>query len=222
MPLDTIVMETDASPNAAIIWMHGLGADAHDFEPVVPELVQRRERAWRFVFPNATPRAVTINGGAPMRAWYDIFGMNRHAREDETGLRDSGNAIKQLIDAEVLSGIPANRIVLAGFSQGGAVALFTALRYPERLAGVMALSTYLPLAHLSGTELSAANRGTSIFMAHGLADGVLPVAMGRESRDVLQKVGFTVEWHQYPMAHSLCASEIADMRHYLFRVLPQL
>ena len=219
--LQTIDIETTPKPDAAIIWLHGLGADGHDFEPVVPELVHRGERAWRFVFPHAAPRPVTINGGMTMRAWYDILGVDRRAKEDETGFHETDAAIRQLIEREVGRGIPANRIVLAGFSQGGAVSLYTAPRYPERLAGVMALSSYLPLADRLDSDRAGANNGTPIFMAHGLVDATVPLAMGLESRDVLKSLGYDVEWHQYPMAHAVCAAEIADIRNFLLRVLPQ-
>jgi phospholipase/carboxylesterase len=222
MSLETVEIETAPRPDAAVIWLHGLGADGHDFEPVVPELVRRGERAWRFVFPHAPPRPVTINGGMRMRAWYDISGFDRKAKEDETGFRETDLAVRQLIGRELERGIPANRIVLAGFSQGGAVSLYTAPRYPERLAGVMALSTYLPLATRLEAERAPANNGTPIFMAHGLADATLPIEMGTASRDFLKTLGFSIEWHQYPMAHAVCAAEIADIRHYLFRVLPGL
>jgi phospholipase/carboxylesterase len=220
MTLETIEVETAPHPDAAVIWLHGLGADGRDFEPVVPELVRHGERAWRFIFPHAVIRPVTINGGMRMRAWYDILGFDRKAKEDEAGFRASDAAVRELIADQVTRGIPAKRIVLAGFSQGGAVSLYTALRYPERLGGVMALSTYLPLGGSLASERAPANEGTSIFMAHGLTDAVLPLAMGLESRDVLKALGFSIEWHQYPMAHSVCAAEIADIRAFLFRVLP--
>jgi|SRR5882757_3623170 len=222
MPLETIEIETAPLPNAAVIWLHGLGADGNDFVPVVPEIVRRGERAWRFVFPHAAVRPVTINGGMRMRAWYDIISFDRKAAEDATGFRDSDAAVRQLISRQVERGIPANRIVLAGFSQGGAVSLYTALRYPEPLAGVMALSTYLPLASRLDAERAAANVGTPIFMAHGLTDAVLPIGMGLESRDCLKSLGFRIEWHQYPMAHAVCTAEIADIREYLLRVLPDM
>lgn len=220
MTLEAIEIETAPKPNAAVIWLHGLGADGHDFEPVVPELVRRGERAWRFVFPHATPRSITINGGMHMRAWYDIVGFDRNSEEDEAGFRESDAAVRGLIAREVGRGIAASRIVLAGFSQGGAVSLYTATRYPERLAGVMALSTYLPLRGRLAAEQAAANRGTPIFMAHGLSDPVLPIAMGLESRDFLKTHGYAIEWHQYPMPHSLCEDEIGDIRAFLHRVLP--
>jgi phospholipase/carboxylesterase len=222
MPLDCIELETAAKPDAAVIWLHGLGADGNDFVPVVPELVRRRERAWRFIFPHAPLRPVTINGGMRMRAWYDIVSFDRTAAEDEAGFRESEHAVRELIVREIERGIAASRIVLAGFSQGGAVSLYTAPRYPDRLAGVMALSTYLPFAvRLEGERLPA-NDATRIFMAHGLADTVLPIGMGTLSRDHLQALGYTVEWHQYPMAHAVCSPEIADIREYLNRALPDV
>jgi len=220
MSLETIEVETGPNPNAAVIWLHGLGADGHDFEPVVPEIMRRGKRAWRFVFPNAPVRPVTINDGMSMRAWYDIAGLERTAAEDEAGFRGSEAQIRQLIGREAERGIAASRVVLAGFSQGGAVSLYTALRCPERLAGVMALSCYLPLVSRLSSERATANDGVPIFMAHGLADPMLPIAMGLRSRDLLRSLGFVVEWHQYPMAHSVCEAEIADIREFLFRVLP--
>jgi phospholipase/carboxylesterase len=220
MPLETIELETAPNPDSAIIWLHGLGADGHDFESIVPELIRRGERSWRFVFPHAPSRPVTINGGMTMRAWYDVLGFDRRSAEDEVGLRQSTAAVNELIAKELGRGIAAERIVLAGFSQGGAVALYAAARQPLRLAGVIALSTYLPLAGNLAAERLAANDATPIFMAHGLADAVLPIALGLESRARLKSAGYTVEWHQYPMAHALCAAEVADIRHYLLRVLP--
>jgi phospholipase/carboxylesterase len=222
MTLETIDLETAPQPNAAVIWLHGLGADGHDFEPVVPQLVRARERAWRFVFPHAPQRAVTINGGMRMRAWYDILGFDRLAREDEAGFGDSDAAVGALIAREVARGIPAARIVLGGFSQGGAVSLYSGLRYRERLAGIMALSCYLPLMDRLAAERDPVNSATPVFMAHGLTDGVLPIKMGRDSREHLQTLGTPVEWHQYPMAHSVCPDELADIRHFLFRVLPEM
>jgi len=222
MPLETIEIETVPSPDAAVIWLHGLGADGNDFVPIVPELVKGGERAWRFVFPHATARPVTINGGMRMRAWYDIISLERRAVEDEAGFRDTDAAVRELIAREIERGISADRIVLAGFSQGGAVSLYTAPRYPLRLAGVMALSTYLPLASRLAAERESANQGTPIFMAHGLSDATLPIGLGLQSRDHLKSLGYTIEWHQYPMAHALCAAEVADIRQYLLRVLPAL
>ncbi len=218
--LETIEVETAATPDAAVLWLHGLGADGHDFEPIVPELVRRGERAWRFVFPNAPVRPVTINGGMAMRAWYDIQGFDRKAAEDAAGFRDTDMRIRWLIAKEIERGIPASRIVLAGFSQGGAASLYTAPRFAERLAGVMALSCYLPLAGSLSAERAPANDATPIFMAHGQGDETLPIAMGLESRNFLKSLGFAIEWHAYPMGHAVCAAEVADIREFLFRVLP--
>jgi phospholipase/carboxylesterase len=218
--LETIEVETAPRPNAAIIWLHGLGADGHDFEPVVPELVRRGERPWRFIFPNAPVRPVTINGGMSMRAWYDLKGLDRRAAEDLAGFRESDGQIRQLIARESDRGIPAGRIVLAGFSQGAAVSLYTAPRFTEALAGVMALSGYLPAESSFRAERAPANDATPIFMAHGRGDAVLPMALGVQSRQYLTAQGYAVEWHDYPMAHAVCAEEIADIRQFLFRVLP--
>jgi phospholipase/carboxylesterase len=187
---------------------------------VVPELVRPGERAWRFVFPHAPVRPVTINNGMSMRAWYDILSFDRGAAEDAAGFRATDAEVRQLIDAEAKRGIPPGRVVLAGFSQGGAVSLYSALRYSERLAGVMALSCYLPLITTLAGERSPANDGMPIFMAHGLDDDVLPVALGLKSRDYLRSLGFSVEWHQYRMAHSVSQPEIADIRQFLLRTLP--
>jgi len=218
--LETIEVETDTRPNAAVIWLHGLGADGHDFEPTVPEIVRPGARAWRFVFPNAPVRPVTINGGVPMRAWYDLVGLNRWAAEDVAGFSETDAQIRQLIAKEAERNIPANRIVLAGFSQGGAVSLYTALRFRESLAGVMALSCYLPRESSFSAERAPANDATPIFMAHGQGDTMLPMSLGVQSRDFLKARGYAVEWHDYPMAHAVCAAEIADIREFLFRVLP--
>jgi phospholipase/carboxylesterase len=218
--LQTIEVETAPKPNAAVIWLHGLGADGHDFEPIVPELVPRGSKNWRFVFPNAPVRPVTLNGGMPMRAWYDIMGLDRKVAEDASGFKDTDRAIRELIAREVARGIPTPRIVLAGFSQGGAVSLYTVPRLEERLAGVMALSCYLPREATFAAERMAANDSTPIFMAHGREDPMIPIMLGLKSRDFLLKEGFPVEWHDYPMAHSVCPEEIADIRNFLFRVLP--
>jgi phospholipase/carboxylesterase len=222
MPLETIQVETAPAPDAAIIWLHGLGADGNDFVPVVPELVKRGERAWRFVFPHAPARPVTINGGMRMRAWYDIVSLAGRTVEDEAGFRDTDVLVRELIFREIQRGIPARRIVLAGFSQGGAVSLYTAPRFPEPLAGIMVLSAYLPLASRLAAHHQPANLATPIFMAHGLADATLPIKMALDSREQLQALGYSIEWHQYPMAHALCSEEVADIRHYLSRVLPAL
>jgi phospholipase/carboxylesterase len=205
--LETVEIETGARPDAAVIWLHGLGADGHDFEPIVPEIVRRGERAWRFVFPHAPVRPVTINGGMSMRAWYDIKGLDRRAAEDTAGFRETDAQIRQLIAREAERGIPARRLVLAGFSQGGAV------------SGVMALSCYLPAEASFSAERAAANDATPLLMVHGQADATLPIAMGLQSRNFLVQQGYAVEWHDYPMAHAVCAEEVADIRRFLFRVL---
>ena len=218
--LETIEVQTAAKPNAAVIWLHGLGADGHDFEPLVPQLVRPGERAWRFIFPHAPVRPVTINGGMSMRAWYDLKGLDRRAAEDLAGFRDTDARIRQLIVREGERGIPANRLVIAGFSQGGAVSLYTVPRFPEKLAAVMALSCYLPQESRLRAERATANDATPIFMAHGQGDTVLPMTLGVQSRDFLRAQGYSVEWHDYPMPHAVCAAEIADIREFLFRVLP--
>lgn len=207
--LEFLEIATGPAPRLTVIWLHGLGADGYDFEPIVPEL--RLTLPVRFVFPHAPVRSVTINGGMAMRAWYDILGFDRKAAEDAAGIRASAAAITELIDSEVERGMPADRIVLAGFSQGGAIALQTALREPRALGGVLALSTYLPLASSLAAERSAANAGVPIFMAHGTADNVLPLALGESSRRALEALAYRVEWHVYPMPHSVCVEEIGDI-----------
>jgi phospholipase/carboxylesterase len=217
--LETLELETGASPTAAVIWLHGLGADGHDFEPIVPELDLPDTPAVRFVFPHAPMQPVTINGGAVMRAWYDVYGLGGVRREDEAGVRVSQAHVEALIARERSRGVPASRLVLAGFSQGGAIALHTGLRHAERLAGILALSTYLPVAATLGAEASAANRDVPIFMAHGRHDALIPVERAMVSRDALSKAGYAVEWHDYPMDHAVCYEEIADVGAWLRRVL---
>ena len=218
----TVELQTGPEPDASVIWLHGLGADGHDFEPIVPELQVPAHLPLRFIFPHAPVRPVTINGGMAMRAWYDIFSFDRGGRVDEQGIRDSGEIAAGLIRREQERGIAANRIVLAGFSQGGAIALHAALRHPEKLAGLMALSTYLPLSSSLDAEVvnnpAAVNREIPIFMAHGTFDPVLPMQMGSDSRDLLVDRGFDVEWREYPMAHAVCAEEIAHIRNWLLGV----
>ena len=217
--LETIEVETAPKPNAAVIWLHGLGADGHDFEPIVPELVSPGTRAWRFIFPNAPVRPVTINSGMRMRAWYDIAGLDRRAQEDAAGFTDADTKVRELIAREVTRGIPTSRIVLAGFSQGGAVALYMLSRLAEKLAGVVALSCYAPRQVTFAAERAHANDTTPIFMAHGQADSTVPFMLGVKSRDFLLAQGYPVEWHEYPMAHSVCAEEVVDIREFLFRTL---
>jgi phospholipase/carboxylesterase len=219
---ETVEIDTDGAPDGSVIWLHGLGADGHDFEPVVPELSLRGEARLRFVFPHAPIRPVTINGGMSMRAWYDILSLDRGAPQDESGIRESSQILVDLIEHEYERGVPYDRIVLAGFSQGGAIALFTALRFPHRLAGLMALSTYLPLQSKFDAEVvddaATQSRDLPILMAHGSFDPMLPMALGEHSREILTTAGFAVEWHDYPMEHSLCAEEIADIRQWLLGV----
>jgi len=217
--LETLEIETGPNPRAAVVWMHGLGADAHDFEPVIPILDFGPQRPIRYVFPNAPVRPVTLNGGMAMRAWYDLLSMDRGAPEDEAGIRDSAAGIESLIANEIGRGIPSRQVVAAGFSQGGAMALFTALRYPEQLAGVLALSTYLPLAAAVSEEKSDVNARLPIFMAHGEIDAVVPINFARNSRKRLGKLGHDVEWHEYPMPHSVCPEELVHIKAFLDRVL---
>ena len=220
--LETIEIETGPNPTASVIWMHGLGADGNDFVPIVRELDLAGAPPIRFVFPHAPMQAVSINNGFVMRAWYDIKwgdleGKSKQA--DERGVRASEAAVAQLVEREMAAGIASDKIVLAGFSQGGAIALQTALRYPKRLAGVMALSTYLPLHESLATEAAADNRKIPVFMAHGTQDNVVAYAMGSRSRDMLMKHGYEVEWHEYPMPHSVCLEEIRDIGAWLQQVL---
>ena len=217
--LAALELETGRAPTASVIWLHGLGADGHDFEPIVPELDLPDSLPVRFVFPHAPMQPVTINGGAVMRAWYDVYGLQGVRREDAAGVRASQAAVEELLEREKKRGIPASRLVLAGFSQGGAIALQTGLRHPERLAGIMALSTYLPVADTLAAEASAANRDVPIFMAHGLHDPLIPIERAQMSRKLLESAGYRVEWHDYPMEHSVCAEEIADISSWLRRVL---
>lgn len=206
--------------DASIIWLHGLGADGYDFEPVVKQLLDSDTlHNIRFILPHAPDMAVTRNNGYVMPAWYDIYGVIPVKEEDDAGIRISERYIASLIQNEIDRGIPSDRIVLAGFSQGGAIALHTALRYPHKLAGVLALSTYLPLHSKLSAEAHSANKNTPIFMAHGIFDDVISLEMSKVSRDLLQNTGYSVNWHEYPMAHSVCAEEIADIEGFLKQVL---
>ena len=219
MSRDVVEVETGRNPTASVIWLHGLGADGHDFEPIVPELVAPGERALRFVFPHAPVRPVTLNNGYAMRAWYDIAALNRGAPQDEAGIRASQARIAELIRHENERGVASARIVLAGFSQGGALALFSGTRYPDKLAGIMGLSCYLLLAAGLATERSAANQATPIFLAHGSQDPVVAPALGAEARQQLEAAGYQVQWHTYSMPHSVCPQEVADIAAWLRRVL---
>jgi len=216
--LETVTVETGPKPIYSIIWMHGLGADGYDFEPLVPELVQEGMPALRFVFPHAPVRPVTINNGYQMRAWYDIIGIDRRSAEDFKGVNESAEAIGALIHREHARGITSQHILVAGFSQGGAMALHLATRHPDRFAGVIALSCYLPLARDLAKLRNGANQQTPIFMAHGTQDPVVPYVLGDESRQLLASSGYAVEWHSYAMPHSLCEQEVADLRGWLRRV----
>ena len=219
---ETVEVAGGANPQGSVIWLHGLGADGHDFEAIVPELGVADQLGLRFVFPHAPMRPVTINGGMTMRAWYDILTLERGGPQDEAGIRESGRLLELLIEREHERDIPHDKIVLAGFSQGGAIALHTALRYPHRLAGLMALSTWLPLQDSFDTEVvgnaQAQSQELPVFMAHGSFDPMLPMALGQQSCDTLEKAGYAVEWHDYPMAHAVCTEEIADIRNWLLSV----
>ncbi|MEO6798873.1 MAG: alpha/beta hydrolase [Rhodanobacter sp.] len=215
MTLPAVELETAANPTHCIIWLHGLGADGNDFAPIVPELVARERPALRFVFPHAPVRPVTINNGMSMRAWYDIVGFDLQSRQDEPGVRASVREIETLITREHDRGIPSERIVLAGFSQGGAIALAAGLCHAHTLCGITALSAYLPISDVLTRERHPANAATPIFWGHGTADPVVVMQRGVDSRDLLQSLGYTVEWHTYPMAHAVCAQEVADLRHWL-------
>ncbi|WP_162593284.1 alpha/beta hydrolase [Variovorax sp. PBL-E5] len=219
MSLPPIEIETGPNPTATVLVMHGLGADGNDFVPIANELDLGRVGPVRFVFPNAPVIPVTINGGHAMPAWYDIVGTDLVKREDEAGLRRSQAAIEALIANEKARGIPARRIVIAGFSQGCAMALMTGLRHAERLAGIVGLSGYLPLAATTAAERHASNRDTPIFLAHGQRDGVVVIPRATATRDALTALGYAVEWHEYPMEHSVCMEEIADLNRFLLRVL---
>jgi phospholipase/carboxylesterase len=214
--MDALELETGRNPEAAVIWLHGLGADGHDFEPIVPEL--GLAKAVRFVFPHAPVRPVTLNAGMRMRAWYDILQLGG-GPEDEAGIRASQALLETLVSREAGRGIPERRIVLAGFSQGGAVVLQTALRHSRRLGGILALSTYLPLAGSLDAERAQANQDLPIFMAHGRFDDIIPLDRAQASRKRLEALGYAVEWHEYPMPHSVCAPEISDIAAFLTRVL---
>lgn len=214
-----VTLEPSAAATAAVIWLHGLGADGYDFVPIVQELRLPQAMPVRFVFPHARPRPVTINNGFVMRAWYDIVSIGRDGGEDAAGIRESEQVVRALVAEQIARGIPAQRIVMAGFSQGGAIALQTALRHPDTLAGVMALSTYLPLRASVAQEVSAANRATPILMCHGMQDGIVPVQLGELSRDQLASLGYRIEWRTYPMEHSVCMEEVNDISAWLQTVL---
>lgn len=220
-PDDAIVITPPETADASVIWLHGLGADGRDFEPIVPELGAANTRRVRYVFPNAPQRPVTINSGYVMRAWYDVYDMDLTRRPDEAGIRESEQLLRAYVEAERGRGIPAERIVLAGFSQGGAVALHTGLRYEHRLAGILALSTYLPMPEATREEVHDANRDVPLFMGHGTYDPVIPLRQGESSRLALEAMGYDVDWHSYPMEHSVSLEEIRDIAAWLGRVIGQ-
>lgn len=217
--LPHLQIESAPNPGAAVIWLHGLGADGNDFAGLVPEFDLSHCPAIRFIFPHAPAQPVTINGGYVMPAWYDIRGADLTSREDEAGIRTSEKAICALVEREIARGIPASHIVLAGFSQGCAMALHTGLRYPQALAGIVALSGYLPLADQLAAERTPANAHTPLFMAHGNQDPVVIPARSEASRDLLMKLGYPVQWHSYPMPHSVHPREVADIAIFLTHVL---
>ena len=217
--LDCVEYETAPNPTHSVIWLHGLGADGNDFAPIVPELRLPASLAVRFVFPHATIQPVTINGGMAMRSWYDILTPNLVKREDETGIRISEQAIQALIARENARGIPSSRIVLAGFSQGCAMTLHTGIRFKEKLAGLMGLSGYLPLIDMAAHEHEPVNAATPIFLAHGTHDPVVSLERAEASRAKLVDLGYQVQWHTYPMPHSVCAQEIDDISSFLQSVL---
>ncbi len=216
---EMIQIETGANPKFAIIWLHGLGADGHDFEPIVPQLGLPQDTPVRFIFPHAPHRPITLNGGMVMRGWYDISGMEIIRQEDAAGIESSAQIVRDLIAAQEAQGIPSEQIILAGFSQGGAVVLFAGLRHHKKLAGIMALSTYLPLSDRTDDEISAQNRQTSIFMAHGLYDPIIALPIADASRQALQKLDYDVEWRTYAMPHSVSPEEITDISHWLNNIL---
>ena len=213
--LESVEQTTRNKPAWSILWLHGLGADGHDFAPIVPELVRPDWPGIRFVFPHAPVRPVTINGGAPMRAWYDISSQAIEQRADEAGLRDSIREVDALIGRERDRGVPPSRLLLVGFSQGGALALASGLRREAPVAGIASLSAYLPLAAQTKTEITAAGRSTPVFLGHGAQDPMVAQGLGLRSRDALQALGVNVAWHSYPMGHSVCADEIRDLGDWL-------
>lgn len=218
--LTTLDIEPAGPVRSSVIWMHGLGADASDFEPIVPELNLPTTLGIRFVFPNAPIRPITINNGMPMRGWYDVLSLDLPRQEDAEGVSASDRALTALLDREQQRGIPSDRIVLAGFSQGGAMALHTGLRYRARLAGILALSCYIPLATRLNDERQPANQSTPILITHGDYDAVIPMHYGQQSADLLRTLGYAVEWHHYGMGHEVCGQEIHEVAGWLQRVLP--
>lgn len=217
--LDAIEIETASKPTHSIIWLHGLGADGHDFAPLVPALQIPESVAVRFIFPHAPVQPVTINGGMAMRSWYDILEASLVRQEDENGILASEKNIHTLIEQEIFRGVPSERILLAGFSQGCAMTLHTGLRYPQQLAGLIGLSGYLPLADQAPAHWQSANQNTPIFIGHGIHDPVVTLERGQASKDLLQANGYKVQWHTYPMPHSVCPEEVADVTRFIHSTL---
>ncbi len=213
--LETHEIETGEKPSISVIWLHGLGADGFDFAPIVPELIRKNWPAIRFVFPHAPVRAVTINNGFRMRAWYDIKSFDFNQRADETGVRESMMQVETLIARENDRGVASSKIFLVGFSQGGAVALAAGLRREAGIAGIVALSTYLPMSDTTANEITPAGKNTPVFFAHGSADPVIPVDIGKASYFALAKMGVETRWQEYPMQHGVCAEEISDLANWL-------
>ncbi|NKB76194.1 MAG: carboxylesterase [Gammaproteobacteria bacterium] len=216
--VEYVKVETATNPTYTVIWLHGLGADGRDFEPIIPVLNLPSTSPVRFIFPHAPIRSITVNGGAQMRGWYDIKEWSFNRNEDEEGLEESRQIVHSLIEQENKEGMPTDRIFLAGFSQGGAVALFTGLRYPEPLAGIIALSCYLPVSNRTLSEKSVENQNTPIFMGHGTQDETVPVVLAGLSKDKLMKLEYEVEWHNYPMGHSVHPEEINDLSSFMKRI----
>jgi phospholipase/carboxylesterase len=219
---ETVEVGGGERPDGSVIWLHGLGADGHDFEPVVPELKLGDQVNLRFVFPHAPVRPVTINGGMSMRAWYDVLSLDRSGPQDEAGIRESSAILVDLIERERTRGVAYEDIVVAGFSQGGAIAMHTAMRFPHKLAGLIALSTWMPLEATIDAEVVRApdsqSRDLPVLMAHGTFDPLLPLAAGQHACDIMRKAGFDVQWHDYPMAHAVCAEEIVEIRNWLLGI----
>ncbi len=212
---DTVEISTGPNPTAAVIWLHGLGADGHDFEPVVPQLMWPGAPGIRFIFPHAPVRPVTLNNGMAMRAWYDIVSLTGNRDQDQKGIADSVNDTAALVRRERERGIDADRIVVAGFSQGGAIALQLAVRYPEKLAGLIALSTYMLLDHRLENDRHEANKDLPLFVGHGRSDPMVPFMLGEQLAERMRSLGHPVEWHSYPMLHAVCPEEIADLSAWL-------
>ena len=219
--LSFVDVNPPSAPDAVVIWLHGLGDSGDGFAPIVPQLQLPAEMSLRFVFPHAPVRAITVNNGAEMRAWYDVKSLSFQDRADMTGVLESVAQVEQLLAAEIAKGIPANRIILAGFSQGGVIAYYLGLRYPQQLAGIMCLSTYMCETPETEQQWAATNDSTPIFVAHGSYDNVVPIALGKMAFSALQTRGFHASWREYPMPHSVCPEEIQDISAWIQQCLPQ-